>query len=229
MRDPSPFPLSAFSRGYNDLMANLITLGRLLLLMVVVVVAYQPYSWWHIVNVALLILVFVSDGLDGYVARKRNEESVFGAMFDIASDRIVELTMWIVLVDLGIVPVWVPIVFIVRGTIVDTIRANQVTTAHETPFSMLETPLGKWLVAGKFMRAFYATLKAVTFCWLLLIQPLRVLLPALWSGWSWLLEGIGMALVYLSVLTCVIRGLPVILEFVYKEKDNFAPRRVKLE
>lgn len=210
-------------------MANLITLSRLLLLMVVVLIAYQPYSWWHVLNVALLILVFVSDGLDGYVARKRNEESVFGAMFDIASDRIAELTMWIVLVDLGIVPVWVPLVFIVRGTIVDTIRANQVTTAHETPFSMLETPLGKWLVAGKFMRAFYATLKATTFCWLLLIQPLPVLLPTVWAGWSWWLTGIGITLVYLSVLTCIIRGLPVILEFAYKEKDNFAPRRVKLE
>jgi CDP-diacylglycerol---glycerol-3-phosphate 3-phosphatidyltransferase len=210
-------------------MANLITLSRLLLLMVVVLVAYQPYSWWHILNVALLILVFVSDGLDGYVARKRGEESVFGAMFDIASDRIAELTMWIVLVDLGMVPVWVPLVFIVRGTIVDTIRANQVTTAHETPFSMLETPLGSWLVAGKFMRAFYAVLKATTFCWLLLIRPFPVLLPTLWSGWSWLLEAIGVALVYLSVLICVIRGLPVIMEFGYKEKDNFAPKRVKLE
>jgi CDP-diacylglycerol--glycerol-3-phosphate 3-phosphatidyltransferase len=210
-------------------MANLITLSRLLLLIVVVLIAYQPYSWWHIVNVALLILVFVSDGLDGYVARKRGEESVFGAMFDIASDRIAELTMWIVLVDLNVVPVWVPLVFIIRGTIVDTIRANQVTTAHETPFSMLETALGKWLVAGKFMRAFYAVLKATTFCWLLLIRPLSVLMPAIWSDWSWLLEAIGITLVYLSVLICVIRGLPVIMEFAYKEKDTFAPKRVKLE
>lgn len=210
-------------------MANLITLSRLLLLIVVVVIAYQPYSYWHIVNVALLIVVFVSDGLDGYVARKRNEETVFGAMFDIASDRITELTMWIVLVDLKIVPVWVPLVFIIRGTIVDAIRANQVTTAHETPFSMLQTPLGKWLVAGKFMRIFYAALKATTFCWLLLIRPLPVLLAEIWTNWSWLLESIGMILVYLSVLTCVVRGLPVILEFAYEEKDNFAPKRVKLE
>src|SRR5690606_22331014 len=91
-------------------MANLITVARLLLLIVVVLIAYQPYSYWHFVNVLLLILVFVSDGIDGYVARKRNETSVFGAMFDIASDRMTELTMWIVLVDLDIVAVWVPLV-----------------------------------------------------------------------------------------------------------------------
>ncbi|HEX7063348.1 MAG TPA: CDP-alcohol phosphatidyltransferase family protein [Woeseiaceae bacterium] len=209
-------------------MANLITLSRLLLLIVVVAIAYQPYSWWHVLNIVLLILVFVTDGLDGYVARKRGEESVFGAMFDIASDRITELTMWIVLLDLHIVPVWVPLVFIIRGTVVDTIRANQVTTGGHTPFSMLETPLGRWLVAGKFMRIFYAVLKATTFCWLLLMEPLPSLLPV-FSDWMWLLDGIGAGLVYLSVLVCVIRGLPVIMEFAYKEKDTFAPRRVKLE
>ena len=209
-------------------MANLITLSRLLLLIVVVVIAYQPYSWWHVFNIALLILVFATDGIDGYIARKRGEESVFGAMFDIASDRITELTMWIVFVDLGIVPVWVPLIFIIRGTIVDTIRANQVTTAHGAPFSMLETPIGRWLVAGKFMRVFYAVLKATTFCWLLLIQPLPVLLPV-FSDWMRQLEIVGIGLVYLSVLICVMRGLPVIMEFAYREKDTFAPKRVKLE
>ena len=206
-------------------MANLITLSRLLLLIVVIFIAYQPFSWWHILNVALLILVFVSDGLDGYVARKRNEASVFGAMFDIASDRIVELAMWIVLVDLAIVPVWVPLVFIIRGTIVDTIRANQVSTAGQTPFSMLQSPLAKWLVAGKFMRGFYATLKATTFCWLLLTRALVALWPGIFGPWSGMFEITGILLVYLSVLTCLARGLPVIGEFVYQERDSLVPKR----
>lgn len=206
-------------------MANLITLSRLILLIVVIFVAYQPFSLWHILNVALLILVFVSDGLDGYVARKRNETSVFGAMFDIASDRIVELAMWIVLVDLAIVPVWVPLVFIIRGTIVDTIRANQVSTAGQTPFSIQQTPLGKWLVAGKFMRIFYAALKATTFCWLLLIRALLALWPDVFGPWATLLEITGTLLVYLSVLTCLIRGLPVVWEFLYQERESLVPKR----
>lgn len=208
-------------------MANLITLARLLLLIAVVLIAYQPYSYWHFVNVALLILVFVSDGLDGYVARKRNEASVFGAMFDIASDRMTELTMWIVLVDLDIVAVWVPLVFIIRGTIVDTIRASQVTTERQMPFSMLQTSVGKWLVSGKFMRAFYAVLKATTFCWLLLIQPLPAMWPEVWAPWMWLLEGIGAVLVYASVLVCLLRGLPVVWEFAWEQRDSFSVRRVK--
>ena len=39
-------------------------------------------------------------------------------------------------------------------------------------------PLGKWLVAGRFMRALYAVAKATAFCWLLLLQPLPVVAPA---------------------------------------------------
>lgn len=201
-------------------MANLITLSRLLLLVVVVAIAYQPPSFYQLIDVPLLILVFVTDGLDGYVARRRGEESLFGAMFDIAGDRIVELTMWIVLADLDLVPVWVPLVFVVRGTIVDSIRASQTTHRGQSPFAMMETPLGRWLVAGKFMRIFYSVLKAHAFCWLLMIQPLPALVPEFWSGWGWLLSGIGAFLVYLSVLICLARGLPVIAEFAYSERHS---------
>lgn len=200
-------------------MANLITLSRLLLLIAVVTIAYrQPPSVLHFLNVPLLIIVFVTDGLDGYVARKRNETSLFGAMFDIAGDRIVELTMWIVLADLNLVPVWVPLVFVIRGVIVDTIRAGQTSARRQSPFAMMETPVGKWLVAGKFMRIFYAVLKAHAFCWLLLIQPMPALLPQFWQTWGWLMAGIGAALVYLAVAVCLARGLPVIIEFIYSER-----------
>ena len=43
-----------------------------------------------------MALIFAADGIDGYVARKLNQTSLFGATFDIAADRIIELTMWIV-------------------------------------------------------------------------------------------------------------------------------------
>lgn len=199
-------------------MANLITLGRLLLLIVVVVIAYQPASLFQLVNVPLLILVFVSDGLDGYVARKRHETSQFGAMFDIAGDRIVELTMWIVLAHLELVPVWVPIVFVVRGTIVDAIRASQSRSRRTSPFALMATPLGTWLVAGRFMRALYAVVKATAFCWLLFLQPLPVVAPALWMDYGATGLAIGDGLVLLAVLLCLVRGLPVIVEFAYSER-----------
>ncbi len=209
-------------------MANLITLSRLLLLFVVIYFAYQPASWWHLANVALLILVFVSDALDGYAARKLHETSVFGAVFDIAVDRIVELTLWIAYLPLGLVPLWAPLVFVVRGSIVDAIRARQAGETGKAPFEVMVNPLARWLVAGRFMRGFYAAIKGICFCWLLLIYPLAELVPGFWAQWGMWLSLIGDALIWITVLLCVVRGLPVIVEFVAEleaQKNNGAARQ----
>src|SRR5258705_11309805 len=94
---------------YTRRMANLVTLSRLLLLLVVVVLSYVPPTPWQFANFFLIILIFVTDGFDGYVARKRNETSLFGALFDIAGDRIVELTLWVVAADTDLVRAWLPL------------------------------------------------------------------------------------------------------------------------
>lgn len=196
-------------------MANLVTLSRLILLLAVVVIAYQPSSAVQLVNVPLLIVLFVTDAVDGYIARRFNEASLFGAMFDIASDRIVEYTLWIIFANLDLVPIWVPLIFVFRGTIVDTIRSNHVRAEGESPFSMMRSRIGKWLVGGQFMRVFYAVIKAVAFCWLALIQPLEAVTPDFWAEWRLPLVGISNLLIYLAVCLCLLRGLPVIIEFVH--------------
>ena len=61
-------------------MANLVTLSRLLLLIVVVALSYVPPTPWQLASFFLIILIFVTDGLDGYIARRRHETSLFGAL-----------------------------------------------------------------------------------------------------------------------------------------------------
>ena len=175
-------------------MANLVTLSRLLLLLVAVWLFYQPLTTWSFANFFLNIFIFVSDGLDGYIARKRNETSLFGALFDIAGDRITELTLWIVAADIDLVPIWVPLVFIIRGVIVDTIRSSN------------------------------AVAKASAFAGLALQQPGPALLPEFWGSAGWLLTALTYFFVYLSVVLCIARGLPVIAEFVYTQKHDILRR-----
>ncbi|HEY5607937.1 MAG TPA: CDP-alcohol phosphatidyltransferase family protein [Alphaproteobacteria bacterium] len=193
-------------------MANLITLSRLLLLFVLLASAYYSPPAWQIANAPLLILIIAMDGIDGWVARRRRETSVFGSIFDIAVDRVVENVLWIVLANLGLVPVWATIVFVIRGTIVDAIRYAAIS-GGESAFGMMKTPFGRFLVAGRFMRGFYGTLKAVTFGWVLFLQPLPKLAPAFWGEWSGALDAVTMTLVVASVMVCVLRGLPVVLEW----------------
>lgn len=194
-------------------MANLVTLTRLCLLFVLVATAYSS-GYLLLINLPLLIIIFVLDGVDGYVARKRNEESLFGSIFDIAVDRIVENVLWLVLMDLDLVPVWVPVVFIVRSLFVDSIRSH-VATQGQTPFGMMQSKIGRFLVSGRFMRIFYAALKATTFGYIFFIQPWPFMFQDYYNQWFIVITLTRDMLIYATVFTCIMRGLPVLLEFFF--------------
>lgn len=205
-------------------MANLITLSRILLLFLLVGLVYQTGSYVQFLGLPILIAIFVTDGLDGFVARKRGESSLFGALFDIAVDRIVENVLWVVFADLALVPIWVPIVFIVRGSIVDSVRAHGASQGL-TPFGMMHSAFGRFLVAGRFMRIAYAVVKAVAFGWIVLFQPVQTLFPGFWAVWGPSLEGVTHGLIYLTVAFNLARGLPVVFEFALQEAHAGAGRR----
>jgi len=198
-------------------MANLITAARLLLLFVLVLSAYHAPPAWQLVNAPLVLFIIALDGLDGYVARVRREASMFGAIFDIAVDRVVEIVLWVVLSDLGLVPIWIPLIFIVRGVVVDSIRYAAIADG-ETAFGMMKRRIGRFLVASRFMRALYGTIKAITFAWVLMIQPWPSLYPDLWRSHGVWLEAVALSLAILSVAICIARGLPVVVEFLIKER-----------
>ncbi|MGI9254154.1 MAG: CDP-alcohol phosphatidyltransferase family protein [Thermomicrobiales bacterium] len=199
-------------------MANLITVIRLCLLFVAVwMIHHEPVSW-AFASMALIIVVFAGDGLDGWVARKRNSTSQFGAVFDIAGDRIVETVLWVDFAYLHVVPLWVPFLVIVRGGIVDALRSISYAEGM-TAFgdkNMMRSELSRWLTAGRFMRGLYGFAKAAAFVFLAgyygYIQPesggtwLHALYDPIWVrafGWLW---------VWLSVALLVIRGLPVVID-----------------
>lgn len=192
-------------------MANLITLFRFVLLFPLIIMAYSAPPQWQLLDAPLLILIVALDGVDGWVARRRNETSVFGSIFDVAIDRAVENVLWVVLASLDLVPIWVALTFIIRGTVVDSIRYAAISRG-ETAFGMMRSPWGRFIVASRFMRGFYGVVKAVTFGWIFLIQPWPALFPDLWTRWGATAELIADLLVYVCVTLCIVRGLPVILE-----------------
>ncbi|MFO1146526.1 MAG: CDP-alcohol phosphatidyltransferase family protein [Rhodospirillales bacterium] len=198
-------------------MANLITLLRFLLLFLLVAMAYWAPPAWQLLNAPLLLVIIALDAVDGWVARRRGETSVFGSVFDIAVDRVVENVLWIVLSNLGLIPIWVAIVFIVRGLIVDSIRYAAMGEGGMA-LDTVRGPLARMLVAGRWMRGGYGALKATTFAWVLLLQPLAQLFPQRWAQWSSQLQAVSSVLVLATVGMCLVRGLPVIVEFVVGQK-----------
>jgi len=189
-------------------LANLITLARLPLLVVVLGILLYTVSWgWQLLGLGLLGLLYLMDWIDGLVARARRETSDLGAVLDIALDRTVENVLWIAFLTLGLVSFWVPVIFLVRSFVVDGIRGVAFARG-KAGFTMMHTPWGRFLVASRFMRAFYGLAKGVTFGVLWLTHALTLQDP----GYLAALEPWYQSLVWLTVALCVVRGLPVLLD-----------------
>lgn len=202
-------------------MANLITIGRLVLLFVTIALIYSRSYPLALLSIGLIIVVFFSDGLDGFVARRRNSTSDLGAVLDIAGDRVVENALWIVFAHLGLIGVWAPLLVMTRGFLVDAMRSISYTQGKSAfgENTMMLTPLSRFLTASRFMRAFYGTAKTIGFVFL--TGLFAATLPAaagggfdaLYSqGW---LRAAGWFMVYAALALTVIRGVPVIVDAMY--------------
>ena len=67
---------------------NQITLFRILLIPVFIIVFYLPVSWNYFGAFAVFWFAAISDALDGYLARKLNQSSPFGAFIDPVADKL---------------------------------------------------------------------------------------------------------------------------------------------
>jgi CDP-diacylglycerol--glycerol-3-phosphate 3-phosphatidyltransferase len=193
-------------------MANTITLARIPLLVIVVLLLFLGSPAIQVATAALVLILILMDTLDGIVARWRGETGMLGSKLDIAVDRIVELVMWVVYANLGLISVAIPIIVIIRGGLVDTIRSFSLVFG-ETSFGMMQTKWGQRLVASGFMRSLYGIAKASAFCMLALALGLR----GLWAGTPragtaqtiWV---VAVVLSWIATAICVIRGAPVLIE-----------------
>lgn len=189
-------------------MANIITLSRIFLAFIVIVLLFLDTPNATIAALILTIFVMWFDGLDGYVARKFNETSKLGAVLDIMGDRIVENVFWITFCALGWLNVAVPVIVLTRGIITDSLRSLALAQGY-TAFgekTMMQGRIAKFIVASNFSRFTYALCKAIAF----------VFIIAGHIGYSYahkeVILNIGVICAYISVVFCVLRGLPVIFE-----------------
>ena len=73
--------------------------------------------------ILLTIAAIALDGLDGYIARKRNLATPLGAQLDILGDRVVENLFFTFFAAAGLISFWIPVLFFVRGTLTDFLRS----------------------------------------------------------------------------------------------------------
>ncbi len=207
-------------------MANLITIARMVLLFFTIWLMYVGNVQVITACIFLLVIVFASDGLDGYVARRQKTTSDFGAVFDIASDRVVENALWIVFAHMQLIPVWIPLLVMSRGFLIDGLRSLGLSEG-KTPFgknNMMRSAFTEWLTAGRFMRALYGYAKSLAFMFLCGLEAWKhhdasgTVLGSIydvdvvrWACW---------ATVYVTVALTVIRGIPVVYDFIAQQNEE---------
>ena len=210
-------------------MANLLTLVRVALIFLVVAVWARKTLvelWWlDVLMVVLLAWAIFLDAVDGWVARRRHEESEIGALLDIAGDRVVELVLWVffsIRRDIdgnAMVPYWVPFVIIVRTVATDLVRSIAFQ-GGKTPFgatTMMESPWARQLVASRWSRAAYGGMKTAVFCALGLVLAFERMHS---TGAAFgVFRIVTDVLVYATTIFCVVRGVPVL----WDGRHYFAP------
>ncbi|MGH7483081.1 MAG: CDP-alcohol phosphatidyltransferase family protein [Longimicrobiales bacterium] len=201
-------------------MANLVTAARVALVFVIIAVwmRVDPVgSWWlDLLMVPLLGWAIFMDALDGWAARRWNEVSEAGALFDIAGDRIVELALWTFFaIRTGpagqpLVPLWVPLVMITRTVVTDLVRSVAFAQGR-TPFgpaSMQRSAWARQLTASRWSRAAYGALKALCFCALGILLAWQVAAPA--SAALSSVRAVVEAMVVATVAFSIARAIPVL-------------------
>lgn len=109
--------------------ANKLTIFRILLVPIIVIIPFFsidasflgiPLTW--IIIDLIFILASITDKLDGYIARSRNQITTFGKFLDPIADKILVLAAMILLVEYQRLPAWIPIIVLFREFIVSGYR-----------------------------------------------------------------------------------------------------------
>ena len=118
---------------------NVLTLGRLLLIPVMVVALVQGTDTGDIVAAAAFALGALTDFLDGHLARATDEETTFGKLVDPLADKLLVAAALILLTADDTLPVWALVVILAREVIVTVLR----TAASRRGVVAPAQPLGK--------------------------------------------------------------------------------------
>jgi len=110
-------------------LANKLTIFRIILVPIIVIIPYFNLNG-KICNITITYLIIdiifiiasITDKLDGYIARSRNEITTFGKFLDPIADKILVLAAMLILVEINKIPAWIPIIVIIREFVVSGYR-----------------------------------------------------------------------------------------------------------
>ena len=193
-------------------LANKLTIFRIILVPIMVIIPFLgingevfnvPLTW--IIIAFIFILASITDKLDGYIARSRNQITTFGKFLDPIADKILVLAAMIMLVESNRLPAWIPIIVLFREFIVSGYRLVAVEKG------------GKVIAAS-----IWGKLKTVTQMLALVlaiidVNPFFESFKGSLSGTSLIINGASTILMIISVFATIFSGV----NYITAGKDLF--------
>lgn len=127
---------------------NLLTISRIVVIPMIFMMIYIHAGWWQMLAAILFVIAAITDYLDGYLARSRNETSAFGRLLDPIADKLLVTSALVVILavpgmvdyKISFIPV---IVILCREILVSGLREFLM----EVNVGMPVTRLAKWKTA----------------------------------------------------------------------------------
>jgi CDP-diacylglycerol--glycerol-3-phosphate 3-phosphatidyltransferase len=195
---------------------NSITMSRIVMIPLLLWIL-TPHFPWHgsgaqeIAASVLFVLASITDGLDGYLARKRQQITTMGMLLDPLADKIMVAGALIALVAYNpqVVKVWIVVVIIGREFLISGLRS----IAASEGFTIQASDLGK--------------LKTV----IQIVCVVSAILAHHWYQWQfgWLIvpvEWIAVAAIYFTMLVSTISAIDYFVGF-WKRIDHASKDRRK--
>jgi CDP-diacylglycerol--glycerol-3-phosphate 3-phosphatidyltransferase len=174
--------------------------------------------WLNLTAVLLTVSSIALDALDGHIARRKNLATPEGAQIDILGDRMIENVYFTYFAVVGMVSLWLPVLFFARGAATDFLRGVAMRAGHSRLGAnfMMQTSWGRTLVASRWSRGLYAAMKCLCFCYLGLELALTrgpvALVGELAPDAHVAIRMGALALTWATAAFCLVRGLPVLVE-----------------
>ncbi len=128
---------------------NILTSLRLLLIPVIVVVHYLPFDWTGRVAAGIFLIASFTDWFDGYLARRWNQSTSFGAFLDPVADKVMVAVVLAILIEKFASPVVTiaALVIISREIVISALREWMAELGKRT--SVAVSFIGKLKTAGQ--------------------------------------------------------------------------------
>jgi len=109
-------------RGTVATLPNLLGIGRIAATPVVMGLLLADAPGTDLAAGLLFVVAGVTDVVDGWIARARNQVTPLGVFMDLAADKVLVAGVLIAMVEVGLVPTWVAATILIREFVVQAVR-----------------------------------------------------------------------------------------------------------